>query len=203
MTLRSQLVENILELVSTRDYGNISAVTGHRKTRPPDTDEIRREKAIELCQSLIKDNSILINGGASGWDLETLIQAYRRSIPYVIVLPYQERRKSLLKTINEQYIDIDGENLLEQAIGVVWIGYVKYNIAGYHIRDHAMVLVCNNTLHAYWDGRKSRSGTFNTIKFAQRVNANRCNDKSKPEIKIFNWYNKQFIQSTTINNWLG
>lgn len=137
----------------------IVAFTGHR----PERIEGRVNEVYSAIQSFLMETnpSLVISGMAGGVDQLAAGWARALNIPWIAAIPFPGQH--LRWPTKHQVIY---EKLLESAQRIEIISE-SYDRAVYQRRDEWMVDNCD-LLAAVWDGEK-RGGTYNTIRYAERV----------------------------------
>lgn len=139
----------------------IVAFTGHRPERLG-SKQLRAENAIRKFLEETKPDKV-ISGMAQGVDTLAFEHAFELGIPTIAAVPWTGHGMKWPQEHRDAYLA-----LLEEAAEIHVICDVEdYRPWVYQKRDEWMVDNCD-LLVAVWDGVK-KGGTYNTIKYAERV----------------------------------
>lgn len=160
----------------------IIAGSGHR----PQNAEIGKVKAFSELQSsvmtevakqalIVLEASLVITGGALGWDMAIARAAYSLQVPYLVYVPFLGQESKWTPEQQKKY-----HLMLDHAKKVKRISNGGYSAQAMQKRNEAMVDDCE-TLLALWDGKES-GGTWNCIQYA----------RNKPDTRnimnVWDWY---------------
>lgn len=135
--------------------------TGHRPAKLGSYDQ--GDKLISLATDALQElrPKEVISGMALGWDQALAIAAIRLDIPVIAAVPFKGQELVWNQESQDVY-----NSILDRCKQVNIISDGGYTIAKMMLRNNWMV---DNSTHvlALWNG--SRGGTYQTVKYAQKV----------------------------------
>ena len=141
----------------------VIAGTGHRPNKLGGYgDDVYRQLVTLARSALIEYKpTLVISGGALGWDTALASAAHMEKIPFNIAVPFHGQDKMWPPASKARYA-----KMISLANEVIVVSEGDFSARKMQIRNEWMVNHCD-TLLALWDG--SNGGTANCIKYAQSI----------------------------------
>jgi uncharacterized phage-like protein YoqJ len=108
--------------------------------------------------------SLVITGGALGWDTAVARAAYSLGLAYAVYVPCKGQESRWNAEAQEKY-----RKMLSLATEVKYISQESYKPALMFARDKAMIDACSLLL-VLWNPEKQSGGTYNAIQYARQIN---------------------------------
>jgi uncharacterized phage-like protein YoqJ len=157
--------------------GLIWAATGHRPNRLGGYgDEVYERLVAEATKFLIEfEPRRMIVGMALGWDTAMAEACARCNVPFIAAIPFEGQEKVWSENDRARYFV-----LLAASERVEIISRNGYSPAVMHLRNHWMVDNAEAIVALY--DRSDRGGTFNCIRYAERL--------GKPIVNLWDQFHK-------------
>lgn len=155
--------------------------TGHRPDKLGGFSDEVFEKGVALARAIIQARkpSLIISGGALGWDQMLAAGAIHEGVELHLYAPCYNQEKPWPKQSQDLYHEIFQHATLKK-----YIHEGPYNASCMDDRNKAMV-DASQEVWALWNGDR-KGGTFNCIEYAKRQKGQK--DFGRPDLKILNFW---------------